>query len=52
MRKKKMRRDSPDPGGSGLSHFEGGFPKVLKEWIPGFGGKKRRNTKGEYPLIL
>ena len=21
----KMRRDSPDPGGSGLSHFEGGF---------------------------
>ena len=31
-----MRRDSPDPGGSGLSHFEGRFPKVLREWIPGF----------------
>ena len=37
---KKMRRDSLDPGRSGLSHFEGGFPKVLREWIPGFGGRK------------
>ena len=27
---KKMRRDSQDPGGSALSHFEGGFPKVLR----------------------
>ena len=45
MRKKK-RKDSPDPGGSGLSHFEGGFSKVLREWIPGFRGK-RRKTKGE-----
>ena len=25
MRKKKRRRDSPHLGGSGLSHFEGGF---------------------------
>ena len=33
-------RDSPDPGGSAFSHFEGGFPKVLREWIPSFGGKK------------
>ena len=33
-------RDSPDPGGSGLTHFEGGFPKVLREWIPSFGGRK------------
>ena len=36
MRKEKMRGDSPDPGGSGLSHFKGGFPKVLRKWIPGF----------------
>ena len=34
-----MRRDSPYPGRSGLSHFKGGFPKVLREWIPGFGGR-------------
>ena len=27
MRKKKSRRDSLDPGGSGLSHFEGDFLK-------------------------
>ena len=26
-RKNKMRRDSLDPGGSGLSHFEGDFLK-------------------------
>ena len=39
-RKKKRRSDSPDLGGSGLSHFEGGFSKVLREWIPSFGGKK------------
>ena len=40
--KKKIiiMRDSPDLGGSGHPHFEGGFPKVLREWIPGFGGKK------------
>ena len=30
-KKKKMRRFSPDLGGSALSHFEGGFPKVLRE---------------------
>ena len=35
-RKKKRRRDSLHPGGCALSHFEGGFPKVLREWIPGF----------------
>ena len=46
-RKKKRTRDSPDPGGSALSHFEGRFPKVLRECIPGFGGKKRRKTKWE-----
>ena len=39
-RKKKRMRDSPNSGGSALSHFEGEFPKVLREWIPGFGGKK------------
>ena len=48
-KKGKMRRDSPYPGGSALSHFEGGFPKVLREWIPGFGGRKegrqRRNSR-------
>ena len=33
-------RDSLNPGGSALSYFQGGFPKVLREWIPGFGGKK------------
>ena len=37
---KKERRDSPNSGGSALSHFEGGFSKVLREWIPGFGGIK------------
>ena len=40
MRKKKRTRDSPNPGRSGLSHFKEGFPKVLREWIPGFGGRK------------
>ena len=40
MRKKKRMRDSPNLGGSGLSYFEGGFHKVLREWIPGFGGIK------------
>ena len=39
-RKKKRMRDSLDPGGSALSHFERGFPKVLREWILGFGGRK------------
>ena len=35
-----MRRDSLDLGGSALSHFERGFPKVLREWIPGFESRK------------
>ena len=39
-KRKKMRRDSPNLSGSAFSHFEGGFPKVLREWIPGFGGRK------------
>ena len=34
---KENMRDSLDSGGSVISHFEGGFPKVLREWIPGFG---------------
>ena len=46
MRKKKRMRGSPDLGGSGLSHFEGGFPKVLREWIPSFGGKKEGRQRG------
>ena len=46
MRKKKRMRDSPDPGGSSLSHFEGGFPKFLREWIPGFGGRKEGRQRG------
>ena len=41
-----MMRDSPDLGGSALSHFEGGFPKVLREWIPSFGGKKEGRQRG------
>ena len=41
-----MRRDSRDLGGSVLSHFEGGFPKVLREWIPGFGGRKDGRQRG------
>ena len=41
-----MRRDSPDLGGSALSHFEGGFPKVLREWIPGFEGRKKEDKGG------
>ena len=47
-----MRRDSPDPGVSALSHFEGGFPKVLRKWIPGFGGKneerQRKSSRESY----
>ena len=39
-------RDSPDPGGSPLSHFERGFHKVLRKWIPGFGGRKEGRQKG------
>ena len=44
-RKKKMR-DSSDPGGSALSHFEGRFPKFLREWIPGFGDIKEGRQRG------
>ena len=44
-----MRRDSPDLGGSALFHFEGGFPKVLREWIPGFGGRKEGRQRGSSP---
>ena len=39
-------RDSLDLGGSALSHFEGGFPKVLREWIPGFVGRKEGRQRG------
>ena len=39
-------RDSPDPGRSALSHFEGAFPKVLREWILGFGGRKEGRQRG------
>ena len=39
-RKKKRMMDSLDPGGSALSHFEVGIPKVLREWILRFGGRK------------
>ena len=46
MRKKKRMRDSPDPGGSSLSHFEGGFPNVLREWILGFRGRKEGRQRG------
>ena len=44
--RKKMRRDSPYLGGIALSHFEGGFPKVLREWIPGFEGRKEGRQRG------
>ena len=44
-RKKKRIRDSLDLGRSGLSHFQG-FPKVLREWIPGFGGRKDGRQRG------
>ena len=46
MRKKKRMRDSLDPGKSGLSHFEEGFPKILRKWIPGFGGRKKGRQRG------
>ena len=46
MRKKKRMRDYPDPSGIGLSHFERGFRKVLREWIPGFGGRKEGRQRG------
>ena len=39
-------RDSPDSDGSALSRFERGFPKVLREWIPGFGGIKEGIQRG------
>ena len=39
-------RDSLDLGGSALTHFKGGFPKVLRDWIPGFGGRKEGRQKG------
>ena len=45
-KKNKRRRDSLDLGGSGLSHFGRGFPKVLREWILGFGGRKERRQRG------
>ena len=45
-RKNKRRGDSPDLGRSALSHFEGEFPKVLREWIPGFGGRKEGRQRG------
>ena len=41
-----MMRDSPDMGGSTLSHFEGGFPTVLRKWIPGLGGKEEGRQRG------
>ena len=41
-----MRRDSPDPSGSAFSHSEGGFPKVLRQRIPSFGGKKEGRQRG------
>ena len=45
-RKKKRMRDFPDPGGNALSHFEGRFPKVLREWIPVFRGRKEGRQRG------
>ena len=45
-KEKKKRKDSPYPGGSSLSHFEGGFPTVLREWIPNFGGRKEGRQRG------
>ena len=45
-RKKKRMRDSPNLSGSALSHFEGGFPRVLRKWILGFGGRKEGRQKG------
>ena len=45
-RKKKRMRNSSDPDGSALSHFERGFPKVLWEWIPGFGGITEGRLRG------
>ena len=42
-----MRRDSPDPSGSVLSHFEGGFPIVFEGVDTRFWRQKRRKTKGE-----
>ena len=45
-KRKKMRRDSLDPGGSALSQFEEGFPNVLREWIPSFGGRKEGRKRG------
>ena len=45
-KRKKKRRDSPYPGGSDFSHFKGGFPKVLREWVPGFEGKKEGRQMG------
>ena len=45
-KKIEKKKDSPDPSRSALSHFEGGFPKFLREWIPGFGGRKEGRQRG------
>ena len=46
IEKKKRMRDSSDLSGSALSHFQGGFHKALREWIPGFGGRKEGRKMG------
>ena len=44
--KRKIGGILPIRVGSSLSHFEGGFPKVLREWILGFGGRKEGRQRG------
>ena len=46
MSKRKRMRYSPHPGGSGLFHFEGGFPKVLRKWIPVLEVEKKEDKGG------
>ena len=46
---KKKRKENDGFSTSGLEWsfpFEGGFPKVLKEVIPGFRGRKERRQRG------
>ena len=48
-RRKKQKRKEGRFSTFGFERFlssEGGFPKVLKEVIPGFGGRKERRQRG------
>ena len=45
-KRKKKEKGFSRSGWEFLSHFEVGFPKVLREWILGFGGRKEGRQRG------